>query len=80
MSATSEELAAQAEQLQASIAYFRIEHTGRPAGAAPPPVMANRIANGRRCAPPWRCRKPSGQSAGGTVVIDMSADEDRSRW
>lgn len=41
MSATSQELAAQAEQLQASIAYFR---TGEHRHAPPPPAVVMRAA------------------------------------
>jgi methyl-accepting chemotaxis protein len=56
MSATSEELAAQAEELQASIAFFRIEDGNSRKAAARPRPAAPRAGQVRRPAP--AARKP----------------------
>jgi methyl-accepting chemotaxis protein len=59
MSATSEELASQAEELQSSIAYFRTDAAGanrRPAPAAKRPVPARTPA--RKPAPSVKGRGP----------------------
>jgi len=75
MSATSEELAAQAEQLQASIGYFQSEHTERPLARAAPRLVAKPHRPMAGAAPRrGAAGKPSGH-AGGTAVIDMSADD-----
>jgi len=51
MSATSEELAAQSEQLQASISYFRIEHGAYPSVTARQPARPAAPAGKRPTAP-----------------------------
>jgi methyl-accepting chemotaxis protein len=58
MSATSEELAAHAEQLQTSVAFFHMETSGRPA----PAHHAAVVTSPRRAAPPaatQRAAKPA---------------------
>jgi methyl-accepting chemotaxis protein len=66
MSATSEELAAQAEELQASIAYFRTDDQARV--ARQPAPSAKRAASSARFAP---ARKPA--AAAGKVVAAQQA-------
>ena len=64
MSATSEELAAQSEELQASISYFRIEA----AGSRARPVQAQTAAPARRPA-----AKPAPRPATGQVMRKPAA-------
>jgi methyl-accepting chemotaxis protein len=77
MSATSEELAAQAEQLQASIGFFRIEHVEhRSAQSAPVPRPAAKPQKAARAAPRrTNGAKPHGQ-AGDRAVLDLVGSED----
>ncbi len=73
MSATSVELAAQAEQLQSTIAYFRIGHDGA-ATKAPtkPAAKAAQIAH----LPPAKT-KPAAKKAraGSGTIIEMDAED-----
>jgi methyl-accepting chemotaxis protein len=80
MSATSEELAAQAEELQTSIAYFRIEAAGarraapvamlKPKAKAPPArAQAARSASPRR---PARAPVAAQQALAQGFALDMS--------
>jgi methyl-accepting chemotaxis protein len=79
MSATSEELAAQAEQLQSSIAYFRTEARGvavepvRPVPAAQPGPRAQ-VARSVARRPGAKPRPRAATTAGAT--LDMSAGPD----
>jgi methyl-accepting chemotaxis protein len=78
MSATSEELAAQAEQLQSNIAFFRIGQTGAAMPApVPAPVRAEvkpRPAKPRPAAAAPRASVAAGKkAASGGFALDMTA-------
>jgi methyl-accepting chemotaxis protein len=87
MAATSEELAAQAEQLQTSIAYFHTEpHEAAPARPPAPakrptqhPVAAGGMRTKRPAAPAVRSNgKPNGHDASHAdeVVLDLAGGGD----
>jgi methyl-accepting chemotaxis protein len=68
MSATSEELAAHAEQLQTSVAFFRMETSGRPAPTHHAPV----VTAPRRAAATQRQAQPAAKSASARNGKDKS--------
>jgi methyl-accepting chemotaxis protein len=85
MSATSEELASQAEQLQAAISYFRIDGRAEQASAAPAPAKAKSKGKApasrdlreaiMASAPHVAIRKPA-KSNGGGFDLDMDDGHD----
>jgi methyl-accepting chemotaxis protein len=89
VSSTSEELASQAEQLQSTISFFRIEHAGRGEGAAHAPIdravtqlrtkAAHMAAVDRGKKKPVPARQPARAlkvAGGGGFAFDMHDGED----
>ena len=86
VSSTSEELASQAEQLQSTIAYFRIEHSGKAQAAAPIDravtqlrAKAATMAAVERPAKKQQAKAPRALKAaagGGGFAFDMNDGED----
>ena len=89
MSSTSEELASQAEQLQSTISFFRIEQAGRSEAAAPAQIdravgqlrakaahMAAADSGARKPAPARKPARAMKVAGGGGFAFDMNDGED----
>jgi methyl-accepting chemotaxis protein len=74
MSATSEELASQAEQLQSAISYFRIDQNQASAAAVERPAPRTRSVQIReeiKVKAPHMARKPPTKANGGGFDLDL---------